>query len=155
VFEGDRIVAVAGVGNKDEPYDDGDVRQLTLLMTGMWWLLQRKKAEEALSTAVERGKLIQTHLIQTCMDGIIANDREGNIHLFNENAARILGYIPDEVIGKLNVRSFTRWAWPGKSRTRFMTRLTARWASWKTMKQWRKPQGRLLDPHLAVRPPPL
>jgi PAS domain S-box-containing protein len=104
VFEGERIVAVAGVANKDEPYDDGDVRQLTLLMNGMWWLLQRKRAEEALTTAIQRGKIIQTHLIDTCMDGIIANDRAGNILIFNENAAKILGYSPDEVIGKLNVR---------------------------------------------------
>jgi PAS domain S-box-containing protein len=104
VFDGDRIVAVTGVANKEEPYDDSDVRQLTLLMNGMWWLLQRKKAQEALTTAIARGKLIQTHLIDTCMDGIIANDRAGNIVLFNENAARILGYAPDEVIGKLNVK---------------------------------------------------
>jgi PAS domain S-box-containing protein len=36
VFDGDKIVAVAGVGNKDKPYDESDVRQLTLLMGGMW-----------------------------------------------------------------------------------------------------------------------
>jgi PAS domain S-box-containing protein len=104
VFDGERIVAVAGVANKTEPYDDSDVRQLTLLMQGMWWLLQRKKAEEILATAIQRGKLIQARLIDTCMDGIIANDREGNIHIFNDNAARILGYSPEEVIGKFNVR---------------------------------------------------
>jgi signal transduction histidine kinase len=51
VFDGPRMVAVAGVGNKDEPYDDSDVRQLTLLMAGMWRLLQRKRAEEALAEA--------------------------------------------------------------------------------------------------------
>jgi PAS domain S-box-containing protein len=104
VFDGDRIVAVAGVANKADPYDDSDVRQLTLLMNGMWWLLQRKRAEEALTTAIARGKLIQARLIDTCMDAIIANDRAGDIHIFNDNAARILGYRPDEVIGKINVR---------------------------------------------------
>jgi PAS domain S-box-containing protein len=36
VFDGDRIVAVAGVGNKLQPYDESDVRQLALLMSGMW-----------------------------------------------------------------------------------------------------------------------
>jgi PAS domain S-box-containing protein len=104
VFDGERIVAVAGVANKAEPYDEADVRQLTLLMNGMWWLLQRRKAEEALITAVERGQLIQNRLIDTCMDGIVANDTTGTVHIFNENAARILGYRPEEVIGKLNVR---------------------------------------------------
>ena len=43
VFDGEQIVAVAGVGNKEEPYDESDVRQLALLMEGMWMLLQRKR----------------------------------------------------------------------------------------------------------------
>ncbi|MHC1755446.1 MAG: GAF domain-containing protein [Methanosarcina sp.] len=53
VFDGDRIVAVAGVGNKDEPYDESDLRQLTLLMQGMWQLIQRKQLEDALKTYSE------------------------------------------------------------------------------------------------------
>ncbi|MGM0770421.1 MAG: PAS domain-containing sensor histidine kinase [Halobacteriota archaeon] len=48
VFDGKRIVVVAGVGNKDEEYDDPDVRQMTLLMEGMWRIIQRKRSEEAL-----------------------------------------------------------------------------------------------------------
>lgn len=48
VFEGGRIVAVAGVGNKGEPYDASDVLQLQLLMTGMWRLLHRKRVLEEL-----------------------------------------------------------------------------------------------------------
>jgi PAS domain S-box-containing protein len=104
VFYGDRIVAVAGVGNKEEPYDESDVRQLTLLITGMWWLIQRQRAAAALTAEVERGHHLQAKLVQTCMDGIIANDLEGNIIIFNENAARILGYTPEEVIGQINVR---------------------------------------------------
>lgn len=43
IFDGGRVVVVAGVGNKAEPYDDSDVRQLTLLMDGMWKLLQRQR----------------------------------------------------------------------------------------------------------------
>ena len=48
IFDGDRIVAVAGVGNKDREYNQSDVRQLTLLMQGMWRLIQRKKEVKAL-----------------------------------------------------------------------------------------------------------
>lgn len=43
-----KIVIVAGVGNKDEEYNEADVRQLTLLMGGMWKLMQRRRAEEEL-----------------------------------------------------------------------------------------------------------
>lgn len=48
IFDGDHIVAVAGVGNKVEEYDESDLRQLTLLMQGMWALIQRKQIEDAL-----------------------------------------------------------------------------------------------------------
>jgi len=48
VFDGSRIMVVAGVGNKDEDYDESDVRQLTLLMQGMWRLIQRKRDLTAL-----------------------------------------------------------------------------------------------------------
>lgn len=43
IIDGGRVVVVAGVGNKTAPYDDSDVRQLTLLMDGMWKLLQRQR----------------------------------------------------------------------------------------------------------------
>jgi PAS domain S-box-containing protein len=104
VFDGDHIVAVAGVGNKDDDYDDSDVRQLTLLMNGMWWQIKRQRAEEALAAEVERGIYFQKLLIHTCMDGIVANDMEGIIRTFNETAAHILGYRPEEVLGKMNIQ---------------------------------------------------
>jgi len=53
IFDGERIVAVAGVGNKEENYDESDLRQLTLLMQGMWQLIQRKQLEDALKTYSE------------------------------------------------------------------------------------------------------
>jgi len=46
VFDGERIVAVAGVANKEEPYNDTDALQLTLMMDGMWQCFKRKRAEE-------------------------------------------------------------------------------------------------------------
>ncbi len=53
IFDGDKVVAVAGVGNKEDEYDETDVRQLTLLMQGMWRMIQRKWAEDALKKAHE------------------------------------------------------------------------------------------------------
>jgi sigma-B regulation protein RsbU (phosphoserine phosphatase) len=103
VFDGVRIVAVAGVGNKEEEYDESDVRQLTLLMNGMWWQIKRQRAEEELTAQVERGIYFQHLLIHTCMDGIVAHDMTGVIRTFNETAAKILGYEPEEVLGKMNV----------------------------------------------------
>jgi PAS domain S-box-containing protein len=42
-------------------------------------------------------------LIQTSMDGIIANDRQGNIIIFNEGAESICGYTPEEVLAGMSV----------------------------------------------------
>jgi PAS domain S-box-containing protein len=43
------------------------------------------------------------NLIQTSMDGIIANDRQGNIIIFNEGAQSICGYTPEEALAGMNV----------------------------------------------------
>jgi PAS domain S-box-containing protein len=48
IMDKGKIVIVAGLGNKEEEYDDSDVRQLTLLMSGMWKIIQRREAEETL-----------------------------------------------------------------------------------------------------------
>ena len=52
IFDGDRIVGVTGVGNKEEPYDKSDARQLTLFMNSMWRILKQKRLEQ------EREKLV-------------------------------------------------------------------------------------------------
>lgn len=36
IFEGGRIVAIVGVGNKAEPYTDDDVENVRALMDGVW-----------------------------------------------------------------------------------------------------------------------
>jgi diguanylate cyclase (GGDEF)-like protein/PAS domain S-box-containing protein len=43
------------------------------------------------------------YVVRTCPEGIIANDTEGNIFLFNASAERIFGYSEGEVLGKMNV----------------------------------------------------
>ncbi len=51
VFDREKIVAVALVANKDEEYNLSDVRQLTLLIDGMWRLIQQQQAERMLREA--------------------------------------------------------------------------------------------------------
>jgi PAS domain S-box-containing protein len=54
VIAGGKIVLVAGVANKEEEYTEIDVQQLTLLMQGMWLLIESKRAEEALHKSEEK-----------------------------------------------------------------------------------------------------
>ena len=53
LFDGQKIVLVAGVGNKKEPYGESDIRQLTLLMDGMWKIIKQKRSEDALRMSQE------------------------------------------------------------------------------------------------------
>jgi hypothetical protein len=43
IFDSEKIVAVSGVGNKETPYDDSDLRQTMLFMNSMWAILKQKK----------------------------------------------------------------------------------------------------------------
>lgn len=51
VFDNDKIVAVVGVANKANPYDQGDLLQLTLMMEGLWKIAARLKLEERILRA--------------------------------------------------------------------------------------------------------
>lgn len=51
VFDNDKIVAVVGVANKPNDYDQSDVRQLTLMMDSVWKIVQRKETEQELIKA--------------------------------------------------------------------------------------------------------
>ncbi len=53
IFDGQKIVALAGVGNKPTEYTESDVTQLTLMMEGMMNLIHRKRMEEELQKAKE------------------------------------------------------------------------------------------------------
>jgi PAS domain S-box-containing protein len=48
VFQGERIVAILGVGNKLEAYDDTDIETVTQLATMAWDIVARKKIEDTL-----------------------------------------------------------------------------------------------------------
>jgi len=48
LFDNEKIVALAAVGNKRLDYDQNDVRQLQLLVEGMWQIIKRKQTEEKL-----------------------------------------------------------------------------------------------------------
>lgn len=57
----------------------------------------------ALESELRKTKDFLERLIDSTVDGIISADLRGNILIFNQGAARLYGYSPDEVIGKLPV----------------------------------------------------
>ena len=53
VFDGTHIVMVAGVGNKTSEYDERDVQELSLMMSGLWTVVKQRRAEEELEASVK------------------------------------------------------------------------------------------------------
>lgn len=62
IMDKGKIVVVAGLGNKETEYNDSDVRQLTLLMSGLWKIIQRREDEEKLQ---KRDLLLQGAALAT------------------------------------------------------------------------------------------
>jgi PAS domain S-box-containing protein len=54
VVNDNRVVVIAGVGNKTDRYDESDQRQLSLLLDGMWRMIRRREAEMALKNSEKR-----------------------------------------------------------------------------------------------------
>jgi PAS domain S-box-containing protein len=105
VFEGERIVAVAGVANKETPYDENDVRQLMLLMLGMWRLLQRKQGEDRLRAAAEALRRSETYLAEAqklTHTGSWADDGSVRPAYWSEELYRIFGLDPKEGVPERN-----------------------------------------------------
>jgi len=78
-----------------------------------WTLLSLRDVTDRfrLESQVRQMDELERNLVQASMDGIIVNDMMGNVLIFNHGAAKILGYAPEEVIGKVKVYKF----YPGKT----------------------------------------
>lgn len=100
VFDGDRIVIVAGVGNKADDYIDNDIRQLRLLMSGLWTIIRRKRAEEGLRESETRLRSV----IENAPLGILTYALHGNGKLVltgaNPSSSRILGVDVNHEVGR-------------------------------------------------------
>ncbi len=70
------------------------------------WSLRDVTDRFRLESQVRQMDELERNLVQASMDGVIVNDMLGNVLIFNNGASKILGYDPDEVIGKLKVYKF-------------------------------------------------
>jgi len=96
IFEGNRIVMLAGVGNKETGYNESDTRQVTLLMGGLWQILKRKWAEERLR---ESEKRLRSYF-DLPLIGMAITSPEMHWVEVNGTLCRMLGYPAEELVGK-------------------------------------------------------
>lgn len=96
IFDGERVAAVVGIANKTEEYNDGDILQATLLVTGMWRIIQQKKYTEALRLSEAHNR----RMVETSFEGILTLDVNHQIIYVNSRMAEILGCNPGELLGR-------------------------------------------------------
>ena len=91
-----KMAAVSGVCNKKEPYDASDVQQLTLLMTGAWRIINKRRTEQNLV----KSEMKFRGLFNDAPDMIHFIDPHGKIIDVNSIGIRSLGYPKEEYINK-------------------------------------------------------
>ncbi len=95
VVEGERVRMVIGVGNKATDYGPADIRQLQLLASDTWVIVQRRRAIDELREGEQRVRAI----IDGARDAIFTTRLDGTIVDVNEAAVRTYGYEREQMIG--------------------------------------------------------
>ncbi|HNW98881.1 MAG TPA: PAS domain S-box protein [Bacteroidales bacterium] len=95
IFDGDKIVIVAATANKETDYNETDANQLTLLMKGMWQLIQRRKTDRALKESEEQYRIITTNV----NDIIVKFGTNGKLLYISPSYEKTLGYDIENMIG--------------------------------------------------------
>ncbi|MDW7733062.1 MAG: PAS domain-containing protein, partial [Methanolobus sp.] len=102
IFESEQVVAVVSVANKDSDYDESDVRQITLLMEGMWKLIQYKHTSDVLIEALKMRRVLES--IMSSSPAVVflwRPEKDWPVEFVSENISQF-GYGVEEFIsGKL------------------------------------------------------
>ncbi len=89
------VIAICGVGNKTEPYDENGTIQLQLYMDALWSLIQRKIAEQALRESIQTMK----SFLSAIPESAFLINLSGKILATNNLTAMRLYKTVDELIG--------------------------------------------------------
>ncbi len=96
IFDGDDIVAVAGVGNKEAPYARDDIQQLKLFMHSTWAILKQKQTDLAVKKAKEQWE----ETFNATDLAITIHDPEMRITQANRAAGELFETEPEALVGR-------------------------------------------------------
>jgi len=94
-----RVVAVAGVANKPQPYNESDSFHVTMLLNGLLSFIRQRDAEKILRESEKKYRV----LLDNASDAILIADLEGKLIEVNKQAEDLLGYSKEELRG-MNVK---------------------------------------------------
>ncbi|NLS45433.1 MAG: diguanylate cyclase [Firmicutes bacterium] len=99
-----KIMAVIGLANKEDDYDDTDIHHITALMTGVWHAKERREREIELEKVLYHCKEHKDRLqliLDSTVEAIFGIDNNGNCTFCNASFLKIMGYKhQNELIGK-------------------------------------------------------
>ncbi|HQB38238.1 MAG TPA: GAF domain-containing protein [Deltaproteobacteria bacterium] len=106
IFNSGRIVAVVGVANKAEDYDETDVRQLTLMMDAVWKIVEQQRSIGLLRESEQRFRLLFEKMTEgVALHRLVYNDSgdPSDYLIIDVNPAyeQILGISRGRVVGQL------------------------------------------------------
>ncbi|MFZ4520340.1 MAG: GAF domain-containing protein [Bacteroidales bacterium] len=97
IIRGDKVVAIIGVGNKPDDYDDKDVEIVSQLANLAWEYIISKRFEEALFKSEQHAHA----LLDAFPDLIFRISRTGK-YLYYKGAIEDLSYQQDTIVGKFS-----------------------------------------------------
>src|SRR5512137_682005 len=95
VLRSGRVVAVLGVGNKPDDYDDADVEDVAALADLAWDIAARKRAEEGHRAAAAYAR----NLLEASLDPLVTISPEGKITDVNAATVQVTGVPRAELVG--------------------------------------------------------
>jgi PAS domain S-box-containing protein len=108
VFADRKVVAVAGVGNKSTPYDQGDAWQLSLFAHSLWQILRQKRTEAEYLKAKQEWQATFDAIDEV----ITVHDQEMRITHANRAAGRLFKIEPEKLVGRYCYEAITQSSQP-------------------------------------------
>ncbi|MBN1936816.1 MAG: PAS domain S-box protein [Anaerolineae bacterium] len=99
VLRSNKIVAILGVGNKKNDYDDNDVETLSKLADVAWETVIRKQTEKILHRSEELHRVT----LENISDPVFITDNDGCFTFICPNVPHLLGYTVPEVQAMGNI----------------------------------------------------
>jgi two-component system sensor histidine kinase/response regulator len=110
VFENDRVVMLAGVGNKAEDYNDFDVETVQAFANTIWSLVQRKRGQEELRSSEERLRSLSDQVPGVVYEFQMTPDDRMSYPYVSSHVRDVLGLEPSEL--QTDPRKFTQRVHP-------------------------------------------